>query len=191
MSRIPDYPINDIFLRRWSPRAMSGQPLAHEVLLQLFEAARWAPSSGNSQPWRFIYAHRDTSHWDTLFNLLAPGNQRWAHRGAVLCVILSARWSDEGRPLPTHSFDTGAAWENISLQAAFMNLVMHGLAGFDYERACDELQVSERYAVEAMFVVGHPSSCSILPEDLQARETPSGRKSIGECIAEGTARSLE
>ena len=89
--RKPTYPINSIFTNRWSPRAMSGEKISNEQLLSLFEAARWAPSSYNGQPWRFIYAHRETAHWDTLFNLLIPFNQGWAKNSAVLVVIISKK----------------------------------------------------------------------------------------------------
>ena len=88
--RTPDRPIDPLFVDRWSPRAMSGEPITRDELFQLFEAARWAPSSGNSQPWRMLYAHRDSPHWPRFFGLLASGNQTW-------CVTRRCSWSSSPR----------------------------------------------------------------------------------------------
>ena len=107
--RKPGQDINEMFSNRWSPRAMSGEEIDEKTLLTLLEAARWAPSANNNQPWRFIYARRNTNHWDTFFNLLAEGNQVWAKNAAVLIVIISKTTFDNGKPSITHSFDTGAA----------------------------------------------------------------------------------
>jgi len=108
--RAPEYPIHPIILDRWSPRAMSGEAMTREELFPLFEAARWAPSSYNAQPWRFIYAHRETEHWNTLFNLMIEFNQSWAKNAAVLVVVISrSTFEKNNKPSPTHSFDTGAA----------------------------------------------------------------------------------
>jgi nitroreductase len=87
--RTSDYPIDTLFLDRWSPRAMSGESIDERELLTLFEAAHWAPSSGNSQPWRFLYARRDTEQWQEFFDLLAEGNRTWCHKAAALVVFLS------------------------------------------------------------------------------------------------------
>jgi len=86
--RTADRSIDPLFVDRWSPRAMSGEPITRDELFQLFEAARWAPSSGNSQPWRMLYAHRDGPHWPTFFGLLASGNQVWCVNAAVLVVFV-------------------------------------------------------------------------------------------------------
>ncbi len=179
--------IEQIVLGRWSPRAMSGEPITDDELMTLFEAARWAPSSGNSQPWRFIYAKRDTRHWNVLFELLRPKNQSWCASGAVLVVVASLMRDNEiGRELLTHSYDTGAAWENIAIQGAAMGLIVHGMQGFDYQRARSVLGIPEDVAVEAMFVVGRPGSHENLAEDLQKKERPSGRKPLAEIAFEGT-----
>ena len=87
--RLADHPIEGIFIERWSPRAFTGEAMPPAELMRLFEAARWAPSSYNSQPWRFLYAHRDTPHWDLFLGLLNEGNRGWASRAAVLMVALS------------------------------------------------------------------------------------------------------
>src|ERR1700730_12043584 len=111
------YPIDSLFLDRWSPRAMSGEEIAEEELLTLFEAAKWAPSSYNNQPWRILYARRDTEHWPLFFNLLVEFNQTWVDKAAALVLFISKTTFDhDGSPSITHSFDCGAAWENLALQ---------------------------------------------------------------------------
>lgn len=180
--------VDEIFISRWSPRAMSGEALDETTLKTLLEAARWAPSSNNNQPWRFIYARRDTHHWEKLFSLLDEGNQNWAKNASVLIVVISKATFDSGRPSRTHSFDTGAAWASLALQGSMKKLVVHGMQGFSYERAQKELHVPEGYAVEAMIAVGRPGKKENLPDYQQEREFPSSRKSISEIAMEGFFR---
>ncbi|HEX7955969.1 MAG TPA: nitroreductase family protein [Pyrinomonadaceae bacterium] len=183
------YPVAELFLDRWSPRAMSGEGVSDEKLMTLFEAARWAPSSYNNQPWRILYARRDTAHWPTFLGLLGEGNRVWAKDAAALLLFVSKETFDhDGQPYPTHSFDTGAAWENLALQATLLGLVTHGMQGFDYERARAELNVPEGFRVEAMAAVGRPGDPARLPERLRAREAPSPRKPLSEITCEGGFR---
>jgi nitroreductase len=184
--RKTDYPIDNLFLDRWSPRAMSGEPISQQELLTLFEAARWAPSSYNNQPWRFLYAHRDTEHWQTFFDLLVEFNQSWTGNAAVLVVFISRTHFDfNGEFSVTHSFDTGAAWENFVLQGWLKGLVVHGMQGFDYERARTALNIPEGFRVEAMAAVGKPAGPDTLTEDLLEKEAPSDRRKLEESICEG------
>ncbi|MFP3940449.1 MAG: nitroreductase family protein [Thermoanaerobaculia bacterium] len=184
--RFPEHPVEPLLVERWSPRAMSGEPISRRELLSLFEAARWAPSSYNNQPWRFVWARRDTPAWDPLFGLLVDFNQRWSSNAAVLIAMLSRRsFERSGKPSRTHSFDTGAAWMGLALQGTAMGLVVHGMEGFDYDRARDVLDVPEELAVEAMAAVGRPAPVESLPERLQEREQPSGRKTVQEIAFEG------
>jgi nitroreductase len=184
--RIAEYPIERLFVDRWSPRSMNGEPLDNAELMRLFEAARWAPSTYNEQEWRFLYAHRDTPHWPDFFGLLMEANQAWCHRAAVLIVVISHKvFARDGRPNPVHTFDTGAAFENLALQGTAMGLVVHGMAGFDRGKTRATLAVPDAYEVEAMVAVGHPGDPAELPPELQAREAPSGRKAVGEFIREG------
>lgn len=184
--RAADSPIEPLFLDRWSPRAMSGEPLAEAELMRLFEAARWAPSTYNEQEWRFLYARRETPHWPDFFGLLVEANQAWCTQAAVLMVVLSHKvFTHNGKPNPVHTFDAGAAFENLALQGAAMGLVVHGMAGFDRDKARATLGVPDDYDVEAMVAVGHPGDPAGLPPALQARETPSGRKPVREIIREG------
>jgi nitroreductase len=179
-------PVDELFLDRWSPRAMSGEAVSEEELLTLFEAARWAPSSYNNQPWRILYARRETAQWPSFFDLLVEGNRAWAKDAGVLLLFVSKETFDfNGQPYPTHSFDTGAAWENLALQATMLGLVTHGMQGFDYERARTELNIPEGFRVEAMIAVGRPGDPAQLPERLREREAPSGRKALPEIACEG------
>jgi nitroreductase len=184
--RKADHPIDDIFLDRWSPRAMTGESISEEDLLGLFEAARWAPSSYNNQPWRFLYARRDSEHWQTFFDLMVEFNQSWAKNAAVLVLSISRTHFDfNGQPSVTHSFDTGAAWENLALQGWLKGLVVHGMQGFDYERARTALNIPEGFAVEAMAAIGRPADPATLPEALREKEAPSDRRKLEQTICEG------
>jgi nitroreductase len=141
--RKADYPIDSLFLDRWSPRAFTGEPISQDELFTMLEAARWAPSSGNVQPWRFIYGLRDTPAFDKLLGLLAPGNQAWAKNTSALLFFVSqkTRVSSDGKvtPLRTHSFDTGTASGFFALEARHKGWYAHGMAGYDGERAVKEL----------------------------------------------------
>jgi nitroreductase len=178
--------IEPLFLDRWSPRAMSGEPIDERELAVLFEAARWAPSSGNAQPWRILYARRDTNAWPTFFGLLVPSNQAWAQRAAALCVFISRHvFERNGRPSVTHAFDTGAAWENLALQGTLRGYVVHGMEGFDYERARTELAIPQEFQVLAMIAIGRPGAKEDLPEHLQKREAPNDRRPLAQTVCEG------
>ncbi|NNJ27483.1 nitroreductase family protein [Alienimonas chondri] len=184
--READHAIEPLFLKRWSPRAMSGEALAEDQLMRLFEAARWAPSTYNEQEWRFLYARRETPHWTDFFNLLAEPNKGWCGDAAVLGVVLSKKtFTRNDKPNPVHTFDSGLAYQNLALQGAAMGLVVHGMAGFDFDKARRDLNVPEDFAVEAMFAVGHHGDPADLPEELREREEPSGRKPVGEIVREG------
>ncbi len=183
--RKPEYNVDEIFLNRWSPRAMSGEEIEEKIMFALFEAARWAPSANNNQPWRFIYACRNTPHWETFFNLLAEGNQVWAKNAAVLIVVISKTTFDNNKDARTHSYDAGAAWENFALQGSMMGLVVHGMQGFDYDKAKEILGIPDGYQVEAMIAVGKKGKKEDLPDYQQEREFPSSRKNINQIVMEG------
>ena len=184
------FPIHSLILNRWSPRAMTGEPLAADTLKSLFEAARWAPSSYNGQPWRFLYARRGTPAWDRFFSLLVEFNQSWAKNAAALVVVVSRRtFEHNGKPARTHSFDAGAAWENLALEGSSRGLVVHGMEGFDYDRARTVLSIPEEFHVEAMIAIGKPGPIEALPEGLREGEAPSSRKPVEEIAWEGGFRA--
>ena len=186
--REAEYPVDDIFINRWSPRAMSGDPVSKDELMSLIEAARWAPSSFNNQSWRFLYSLKGSDTWDTYFNLLLEGNQTWVKNAGALVVILSKTTFDyNGKPSKTHAFDSGAAWQNFALQGSINGLVIHGMQGFDYDRAKSELQIPGEYEVQAMAAIGKPGDPDDLPEALREKDIPSGRKNVSEIALEDTS----
>jgi nitroreductase len=165
---------------------MSGEELTEAELLTLFEAARWAPSSYNNQPWRILYARRGTAHWTLFFELLVDFNKTWAKNAAVLVLFISKTTFDHnGEPSVTHSFDTGAAWQNFALQATLRNLVVHAMEGFNYRQARVALKVPGDFAIEAMAAIGRPGKKEVLPIGLQERETPCHRRKLTELVKEG------
>lgn len=186
-SRKSNYPINPMILNRHSSRAMSGQPMTDQELMPLFEAARWAPSCYNNQPWRFIYAKRDTKHFDKLFSLLVEFNQSWTKNAAVLAVIISKKTFDKNsKPARTHSFDTGSAFENLALQGTSLGYVVHGMEGFDYEKAKTLLHIPDDHQVEAMLAIGKKAPIEVLSKELQEKEVLSDRRPLSEILMEGT-----
>jgi len=165
---------------------MTGESISPDELLRLFEAARWAPSSFNSQPWRALYARRDTEHWPVFLGLFVDGNKAWAQNAAALVVFISRRtfeYNDE--PSVSHSYDCGAAWENFALQGFSQGFVVHGMEGFDYDRARIELKIPDQFQVEAMAAVGKPGAKETLPEMLRKAEGPNERRKISASICEG------
>lgn len=180
------YGSDDIFRKRWSPRSMTGKAVNDQDLMAMFEAAHWAPSAANNQSWRFIYARREDPEWDLFFSFLNEKNQRWCKNAGALVVIVSKTTFDRNdKPSRTHSFDTGAAWAMFALEGASRGLVVHGMQGFSYERATSELDVPDGFCVEAMAAVGVLDEPSKLPDDLAAREKPSGRKQLAQIIMRG------
>jgi nitroreductase len=187
--RVAEHEIDALFLRRWSPRAFSPEAIPEAELLRCFEAARWAPSAFNSQPWHFIYARRDTERWPVFLDILSEWNRGWAHQAAALIVVTSkASFDQPGKgetQLPTHSFDAGAAWSNFALQALLSGWHTHGMAGFDGAKARDLLGVPANYGVDAVIAIGRIGDKSTLSEKLQAREVPSGRNPLASIVSEG------
>jgi nitroreductase len=184
--RIPTYPINPLIVNRWSPRSMTGEELRDDDIMSLFEAARWAPSSYNNQPWRFIYAKRNTKHWYRLFNLLADANKVWTKNAALLSVVISRKnFEYNEKPARTHQFDAGSAWENLALEASSRGIVAHGMQGFDYEKARVDLGIPADFEVMAMIAIGKRGPKENLPPELQDKEKPTDRKPLKDIIMEG------
>src|SRR5471032_412971 len=188
--RSADHPIDPQFVNRWSPRAFSPETLDNATLLTFLEAARWAPSSYNSQPWRFVYARRDTPHWEQFLGFLNEFNRSWASQAAAIVIVLSkSTFTPPGGaaevPAPTHSFDTGAAWAHLALQASLSGWHAHGLAGIEREKIRQGLAVPDGYSIEAGIAIGRAGDKASLPEALQAREVQSQRKPLDSIAAEG------
>lgn len=184
--RQPEADINPIILNRWSPRAFSGDSLSSSELMSILEAAKWAPSASNEQPWRLIYALNNTPAWSKFFETLYVGNQDWANKAAALVLIITKKtFSHNNKENRTAAFDAGAAWENLALEATSRNLIAHAMSGFDYETARSNLNIPEDYELEAMIALGRAGDKQLLPEKIRAREFPSDRKKIREIISEG------
>jgi nitroreductase len=184
--RKADYPINPMFIDRWSPRSMTGEAISKEELMPLFEAARWAPSASNEQPWRFVYAHRDTPHWDTYVSFLFDGNKAWAQKAGVLAVVVSHTYNNMAKMTSLwNSFDAGAAWQNLALQGYQNGFAIHGMGGFDRDKARAALNIPEVYAMEMMIAIGRPGPVENLPESYQVRETPNPRRPLSQTVCEG------
>ncbi len=189
-SRVATHAIDPQFIERWSPRAFTGENIPETTLLGFIEAARWAPSAYNSQPWRFLYARRDSADWPRYLSLLVEFNRGWAQHASALLVIVSktsfvAPGKSEAQPAPSHAFDTGAAWGFFALQAHLAGWHTHAMTGFDKELARRELKIPDGYEVHAMVAVGKRGDAASLPEPLQARETPSPRLALEAIAAEG------
>jgi nitroreductase len=186
-SRKTDYPIDELFLNRWSPRAMSGESISDSELFSLFEAARWTPSNQNEQPWAFIYAKAGTDAFEKIFGCLVDFNKLWCKNASAL-IVLAARktFAREGNPQnPNHMSDAGAAWENLALQASLKGIVAHGMGGFNREMIRATTHLPETYEIIHLIAVGKPAPKEVLPERMQKSETPSARKPINEFIFEG------
>jgi nitroreductase len=189
-SRAVTRAVDPLFLDRWSPRAFDSSAIPQEDLDTIFDAARWAPSAFNYQPWRFLYAHRDSADWNRFLGGLLPFNQSWVERASALIYILSdtqiaAPGSNELKPSHSHSFDTGAAWALMALQATRLGYHSHAMTGIEFDKARAELAVPDRFRIEAAVAIGRIGDKSILPEALQARETPSGRNDISAFVNAG------
>lgn len=185
MPRVADHPIDPLFLRRWSPRAMSGEPVGEEALRSLLEAARWAPSAGNGQPWRFVFAHRDTPAFASLFETLEPGNQDWCRRAGALVLLAAQTVRPSGRPAPTAPLDCGLALMGFLLQATLDGLVAHPMAGYDKERIRAAAGLPVGVEPQVVIAVGKPGRVEELSEKDRERERPSGREPVAAWAREG------
>lgn len=186
MTRSTDIEVAPFFLDRWSPRAFDGSAMPHEALEAIMEAGRWAPSAYNYQPWRFIYTHRDDAHWQAALDLLIPFNRSWAQNASALLFILSEETMGAvDKPNHSHSFDAGAAWAYMSIQAHMSGYQTHGMTGLNYEKAPQLLAVPQGYRVEAAIAVGKRGDVAQLPEQLQGREGPSDRRPLDQTVFAG------
>lgn len=187
--RSTEHRIDPDMLARWSPRAFSTEIMPEADLLTVLEAARWAPSAFNAQPWHFIYARRDSAAWDGFVDLLNPFNQAWAQHASALVFIASnlTRADSKGERLPvrSHAFDAGAAWGLMALQATKLGWHAHAMAGFDHDRAMAALGVPEDWRLEVAVAIGRRGEATSLPEGLREREVPSPRKPLAEIATEG------
>ncbi len=180
------HPIADLIARRWSPRAFDERPVEPDKLKSLFEAARWAPSSNNEQPWRFIVASKadaPTEH-DRLLACLVEGNRKWAFRAPILMLsIASMNFEDDGKPNRHAYHDTGMAVANLLLQATALDLQVHQMAGFDIQKARESCLIPTGYDPVAMIALGYPGDPAVLQDYLREREMkPRERQPIADFV---------
>jgi nitroreductase len=188
-ARQPDHPVDAQFPARWSPRSFSDRALSEAEVMSLLEAARWAPSALNQQPWRFVWAVRGETAFDTLRGCLMGNNLIWTAKAAALIVVASkdTQANRDGVEVPnrTAGFDTGAAWMNLALQAHAMGLFAHAMAGFDREALARAVALPDGHTLHCVVAVGEQGPAEALPADLQAREKPSTRKPLTETAHHG------
>ncbi|OWY21303.1 nitroreductase [Sphingobacteriales bacterium UPWRP_1] len=178
------YPIHELIRNRWSARSFTGQPVAQELLMQLFEAASWSFSANNSQPWQYIYAHRaDAPAFEKLFNCLAAGNQPWAKKASVLILALAKVKTEDGKPLKWAYHDLGAANMCLMLEATANGLHGHPMAGFDANKAAADFNIPDGYEPHVMIALGYLNLPEMLDEPFKTRETtPRTRKPLSEFV---------
>ncbi|MEI7556261.1 nitroreductase family protein [Candidatus Chlorohelix sp.] len=182
------YAIHEILANRWSPRAFSSQPVEEEKLLSLFEAARWSPSGGNSQPWSFIVGTQsDPETHQKIFDVLVPGNQAWNKDVPVLVLSVAKVSLQPGKPYRWALYDVGQAVAHLTVQAGAFGLYVHQMAGFDSEKAQQVFQIPEGYEVVTAIAIGYPGDADQLPEPLRERElAPRTRKPLSEFVFKGS-----
>jgi nitroreductase len=182
------HPVHDLIRRRWSPRAFADRKVASQDLCTLLEAARWAPSSSNEQPWSFILATKDhREDYDKLFCCLNPGNQLWAGAAPVLMLSVASLFFQEDHTPNRHAFhDVGLAVENLVVQAMALEIFVHQMAGFSVDKARELFAIAEDYQPVAMIALGYLGDPGSLPEKLRARELATrSRKSLNEFVFTG------
>ena len=176
--RQADHDIDQVYLNRWSPRSYLGKEVPEEVLMRVFEAARWAPSANNLQPWRFIVA-RTKEDREQFHSFINDGNRLWCEKAPVLAVLISDKED------PVHSFDAGTAWGYLSLQANREGLITHAMGGFQREKAREVLHIPDNFDVQVVIAIGYQGEKDALPENFQTREQPSNRRALKDSIIEG------
>jgi len=185
MTRQPAAPVAPFFTSRWSGRSFTGAPLPEGALASVLEAARWAPSSGNNQPWNFVHALAGTPAFAAFLDLLVPGNRAWCDKASALFVVASRTVQKSGKPARTHAFDTGAAWMSFALQAHLLGLMAHGMEGFDYDRAAQVINLPPDHEVRCMIALGVQGPREALPEPYRSREEPNDRQPVSAFSFEG------
>jgi nitroreductase len=174
----------DVIRHRWSPRAYSDREVSSADLKKLFEAARWAASSNNEQPWRFLLGRRGDETYAKILNALAEFNQVWAKTAPVLALSVARKaFVSNGRANRFHLHDTGAATANLFLEAFALGLRSHAMGGFDPEKARASLAIPQEYEIGAVMAIGYLGDPNTLPDQLRQREeSPRERKPLEEIV---------
>jgi nitroreductase len=182
------YSVHELISRRWSPRAFADRLVPEDDLRRVLEAARWAPSNSNEQPWSFLVATKAyPEDYQRLFSCLMPGNQLWAGQAPVLMLsVAKLVFEEDGSPNRHAMHDVGLAVENLIVQASAMELFVHQMAGFEVDKARELFQIPPQYEPAAMIALGYLGEPDTLPEKLRVRElAPRTRKPLAEFVYTG------
>ena len=168
--------------KRWSPRSFSPEKISENDIQAIIEAACYAPSCFNEQPWRFLIASKE-KELNMMRDLLTEKNQRWASKAPILILVLAHRYfAYNGKENRWHQFDTGTAWGYLSLEAQKRGLITHGMAGFKRQKARKTLNISEDYEIIAVIAVGKMGNIDELEEEFKKKEFPNTRRPIAESV---------
>jgi len=182
------HPVHDLIVHRWSPRAFSDKPVAPEVLRSLFEAARWAASSYNDQPWSYLVATRDDKeNFAKMVGVLMDMNAAWAKNAAVLAISVARKhFKHNGAPNRVALHDLGAANAQLTLEATSRGLLVHQMGGFHQDKAREVFGIPDDWEPVSAIAIGHPGDPGTLPEHLQKNElAPRTRKPLSEFVMSG------
>ena len=182
-----NFPVHNLIRERWSPRAFAGKSVEPAVLASLFEAARWAPSSSNEQPWAYLVATKDDAeNFAKTLSVLVEFNAAWAKDAPVLVIAVSRLNFQNGQPNRNAFYDTGAATAMLSVEATARGLAVHQMAGFDHAKAKQVFEIPADCEPIAAIAIGYPGDPSALPEKLRDREVaPRTRKPLTEFVMSG------
>lgn len=183
-TRVSEYPVSPLFLNRWSTRAFSTREVSDQDLYTVLDAAHWAPSSFNDQPWRFIVAKTE-QHRSVFHQFINEFNLTWVSTAPVLIVVASDKLRDNGDPNGAHAFDAGAAWASMAIQATMLGMVTHAMGGIDRNKARQMLNIPDNFEIHAVIALGYHGDKSLLPEGIQQREIPNSRRPLNELVFEG------
>jgi nitroreductase len=183
-----EFPVHDLIRKRWSPRAFAAKSVSPEILGSLFEAARWAPSCNNEQPWSFIVGTKeDPETFAKILGTLVEFNQAWAKNAPVLAIAVSElAFAKNGQPNRNAHYDTGAAVSQLTTEATSHGLFLHQMAGFDPQKAAEVFGIPAGWEPIAAFAIGYDGEAESLPQGLRERElAPGTRKSLREFVMSG------
>lgn len=186
---VTDAPVHELIKNRWSPRAFSEQPVQPDVLRSLFEAARWAPSSNNEQPWAYLVATKDDAeNFAKVLGVLVEFNVSWAKRAPVLALsVAHLKTNRDGKPNRVALHDVGSATAQLTLEANNRGLLVHQMAGFDSEKARQTFAIPPDWEPVAAMAIGYPGNPESLPDKLRERElAPRTRKPASEFVMTGS-----
>ncbi|MFU1796019.1 nitroreductase family protein [Paenibacillus azoreducens] len=182
--RNSEYPVSPLFLNRWSTRAFSNREVSDQDLYTVLDAAHWAPSASNSQPWRFIVARTEEQR-SVFHQFIHELNLAWVSSAPVLIVVASDKLKGNGEPNVAHAFDAGAAWASMAIQATMLGLFTHAMGGFDRNKSRQMLNIPDNFEIHAVIALGYKGDKSALPEAIRQREVPNSRRPLNELVYEG------